>query len=1330
MKKAIIFSGIAFVIAVGVAFVAGMQTSLFETAFAQTTTYGLSNFTGYAVTEDVDTGMQYYIVFDCSGIFSRVTGCGTSNVTTDASGNFSGNAPVFYYTTGYLSGGTLNFSGVKLRDAGGGLDGSVTLTSSAPGYPGVWSADVTYNPNNPDPTKKGVSIGIGGGTKSFSGKSTRPAAYGGAQAPIGPINFSGVSATWTSATTILPPVATAPSVGVSVLSRTSSSANIKGEIINPGTLVGGGVATIVSKWFNIYYGSSGAFKASVDATNIPLSSAGGFITSVSAANLSFLEQVAGLNAGTAYLVEAKATNSAGEEGESGQVPFTTLPQTYTLTVNKSGNGNGTIKDSDGITITPGAQFTLNAGASKTFTATPTSGTFSGWSWTGTGTEGCTGTTNPCVLTMDGNKTVTATFSTPGTIITTPTAYTLTVNKAGVTTGATITTSGNSNVSSGATYQLAEGGVKSFTAVPASGGSVSWNGCTSTSNSGKTCSVTMPAETKTITATFSAPAPAYSSPNAILSASPLSGNAPLTVNFSGAGSSGGTYNGTVYPITSYRWEFNDNSNDFERTSSDTFSKVYSTPGTYTVKLRVISGYGTSDYSNTVTITVGQRTPTPTPTPTPPTASISGPTSAQINQTVTFTAGGNYGQTYSWTFGDGTSGSGASVTKAYTADGPFTVTLTITNSDGSATANHTINVSTPAQSSIIINPWHKNVLAIREKLNMQVDNYPVSWSDGGSGGSFSNGGSTDGGTPVTYTAPSTPQNVTVTATRSSLGSSAGTYSTAIVEPYYFSCASVSSTAVQVNWTRRFSDPATYENHTLTLDGNSVTKNNGFAIKSVANSPNPYTFTLGVNYTAGGIRTLTTSCTTNKAESKTPSELKAFATLTSTGQPVIYLNWKDNSTLTTASTFDIQRIALDLKTSTNLSATPTGPNSIRIGWKNSTISTPYYVVFQKGTGGSYTDIKDAINVQYDPMEGKTIAAPNSSFVYYADKSLNEWTTYSYLAARACSAIPNIDGMYVKADVNNVNMILNDKGSITPPCGPYTSSDMISVTTPPSQPTNLQATRVDANRRTITWNDVSTKNTSYKISRNGYLVDTLSGSATAFNDTGLSPDKAYVYTISACVGSNCSSVSKVLPDGSTADATASIETNANQIALPLTNVQPLASQISNDLKISRGNEFFASMYSTIIKEPAKAIIGASKDGFTFFAEKINGVLEQTGELLTAHGESTQGNFFSTIKTGATGASYKDTNKDTNITPGIVYVYRVRYVNGATPAWSNLTATKALSAGTLSTTVTSPICTGNSFCDSTIKKGNSSEGLSEKQCSTNSDCRNVGRYGQSYIER
>ena len=160
----------------------------------------------------------------------------------------------------------------------------------------------------------------------------------------------------------------------------------------------------------------------------------------------------------------------------------------TLTVAKAGLGTGTVAS------TPAG---LNCGATCTrdfpkdssvlLTATPTSGTFTGF----TG-GGCSGTATTCSVTLDQAKTVTATFAA------TPRA--LTVTKAGG--GSGTVTSSPAGVDCGAdcTQQYENNTAVTLTADPAAGSSFTGFTGAGCSGAGTTCVVTMD-QAQAVTATF-------------------------------------------------------------------------------------------------------------------------------------------------------------------------------------------------------------------------------------------------------------------------------------------------------------------------------------------------------------------------------------------------------------------------------------------------------------------------------------------------------------------------------------------------------------------------------------------------------------------------------------------------------------------------------------------------------------------------------------------------------------------------------------------------------------------------------------------------------------
>jgi hypothetical protein len=190
-----------------------------------------------------------------------------------------------------------------------------------------------------------------------------------------------------------------------------------------------------------------------------------------------------------YCYRVRAYNTAGDSAYSNEACGTTPTASFTLTVAKSGTGQGTVTSSPaGISCGSDCSEAYTNTTSVTLSAAPAAGsTFGGWSG-----GGCSGT-GTCTLLLNTATSVTATFTATPT-----TNYTLSVTKVG---SGTVTSS-PAGIACGADCSelYASGAVVSLTATPASGYIFSaWSGaCTGTG----ACSVTLNAA-KTVTATFTA-----------------------------------------------------------------------------------------------------------------------------------------------------------------------------------------------------------------------------------------------------------------------------------------------------------------------------------------------------------------------------------------------------------------------------------------------------------------------------------------------------------------------------------------------------------------------------------------------------------------------------------------------------------------------------------------------------------------------------------------------------------------------------------------------------------------------------------------------------------
>jgi len=150
--------------------------------------------------------------------------------------------------------------------------------------------------------------------------------------------------------------------------------------------------------------------------------------------------------------------------------------------------------------------------------------------------------------------------------------------------------------------------------------------------------------------------------------PYTGTAGSPLQFDGAAST--DPDGT---IVSYQWDFGDNNTG----SGINPSNTYATNGNFTVTLTVTDDQGATSTATT-TATIGQGNQAPVADP-------NGPYEGIINTDISFDGAASSDPdgtiaSYLWEFGDGTTGSGMSVTHSYTTPGTYNVTLTVTDDAG--------------------------------------------------------------------------------------------------------------------------------------------------------------------------------------------------------------------------------------------------------------------------------------------------------------------------------------------------------------------------------------------------------------------------------------------------------------------------------------------------------------------------------------------------------------------------------------------------------------------------------------------------------------------------
>ena len=178
-----------------------------------------------------------------------------------------------------------------------------------------------------------------------------------------------------------------------------------------------------------------------------------------------------------------------------------------------------------------------------------------------------------------------------------------------------------------------------------------------------------------------PPPPMNQPPVADADGPYSGYVGYVVSFDGSDS----YD-TDGSITNYTWDFGDGSTGYGVSPTH----IYTSPGTYIVTLTVKDNLGSTG-TNTTTATIIEKPAEGKE----PIADANGLYHGLTNQTIVFDGSASYDSdgsitSYTWNFGDGSTGYGVNPTHAYIVAGNYTVTLTVTDNDGLTNTTTTLAI----------------------------------------------------------------------------------------------------------------------------------------------------------------------------------------------------------------------------------------------------------------------------------------------------------------------------------------------------------------------------------------------------------------------------------------------------------------------------------------------------------------------------------------------------------------------------------------------------------------------------------------------------------------
>ena len=340
------------------------------------------------------------------------------------------------------------------------------------------------------------------------------------------------------------------------------------------------------------------------------------------------------------------------------------------------------------------------------------------------------------------------------------------------------------------------------------------------------------------------------------------------------------------------------------------------------------------------------------------------------------------------------------------------------------------------------------------------------------------------------------------------------------YSLVCAPVTASSVYVGWTANTQNPATGTVWTYTMPTQEAVQSVATAQGSGSIVTNKYSegYFVIQDSSDHNLSNVAGPCAPLPVvSSDAPSNLNVFTN----GPGTIYLNWKDNSTSTATSTFQIQRFQVTPLSPTSAQANPQSLNAISVSWSdNITSSTPpFYTLIERSTNADFSG-----NLV-------TYATTTSPLVDSSNLTLGQ--TYYYRLTNV-SQVP-VNSFYQYPTSTQVAK------PASPSSTPVTTSVRLVAAAPATSFLASLSQAVSGFFHSLFGAPDASAQTAPVVNYNDYFQTIATVTTPSYADTGLVPGMVYMYRVRLVYPNGGTSTWSNMVAAVTLPQNASLQTNSN---------------------------------------------------------------------------------------------------------------------------------------------------------------------------------------------